>query len=84
MGLAAGAANWWWLSRACRARTDAFLADQRQRLRAGHRALKRVLNHNDAQAGVVVYWYKRGRRCHWYVVPEGHVRALGTTGSSKT
>lgn len=60
-----------------------FLVDQRNKT-SKIKNFEKIISKNLSSSGVVVYWTKNKKQFNWYVLPEVHVRVLGTTGSYKT
>ena len=62
---------------------DPFLIDQRKK-KQSLTEFKKVVKENSRRYGAVVYWNKVGQKYNWYVLPEVHVRVIGSTGSNKS
>lgn len=62
---------------------DPFLVDQRKK-KQSLTEFKKIIKENSNRYGAVVYWNKVGHKYNWYVLPEAHVRVIGSTGSNKS
>lgn len=63
--------------------TNPLLIDQRDK-NVSYSDFNKIIKPNSNASGVVVHWYKQNGKYVWYVLPEAHVRALGSTGAAKS